>query len=227
MNYLHYRMLTLVACLMCALSLLIANTTFAQEGEGESDPKTQSESAKTDEAKKEEKEGPDAAALAAARERFGPNKATAKIGEKEIFLIGPKVEIKEDPDYPKVDELKDGEIIVMTLGQATKLSTQFDLKFGDAVIKNANFHPDYPGVYSVWIKKRGDGWNLVFNEKPDVWSTMHKDEFDVGETSDVMYFRLGQPEKSLKFDVYAEGDSGMLTIRWGKHEWKAPFTIQQ
>ena len=222
MNDLYHRMLTVAVCLMCAFAVLLTNSAFAQEGEN--DPKTESTPSGAKGSASEE--GDEDAALAAARLRFGPNKATAKVGEKEIFQIGPKVQIKEDPDYPKVDGLKDGELVVMTLGQAIKLSTQFDLMFGDTLVKNANFHPDYPGVYSLWLKKNGDGWSLVFNEKPDVWGTMHKDEFDVGETN-LAYAELDDAEEGLKFDVQADEQRGMLTITWGKHQWKAPFTIQQ
>ena len=114
----------------------------------------------------------------------------------------------------------------MTLGQAIKLSTAFDLKFGDTVVKKENFAPGYPGVYSLWIKKTGSGWTFVFNEKPDVWGTMHKDKYDVSATP-AKYSTLDEPTEGFKLDVQAEGDAGSLTIAWGEHQWSADFTIQQ
>lgn len=200
-----------------AFTFALTTPAFAQEGAD--DPKAV-EGTEDDQGG----EGDEDAALAAARRRYGPNKSTATVGEKEIFLIGGKLPIEEDPDYPNVASLKDDQILVATLGQATKLSTQFDLKFGDTIIKNANFSPNYPGVYSVWLKKKGSGWLMVFNEKPDVWGTMHKDEFDVGQAN-ATYTKLEEPKEGLKFDVKAEDGSGSLTIAWGEHQWSSAFTF--
>lgn len=204
---------------MCLL-IMITFGLNANAQEGEDDPKaSETKAAKAT-------EGDEDAAVAAARARYGPNKSTAKIGEKEIFLIASKLDPETDPDYPKIAKLKDGDIVELTLGQAIKLSTQFDLKFGKTVVKNANFAPDYPGVYSVWLKKSGSGWTMLFNEKPDVWGTMHKDKYDVGNTP-AAYSKLDEPTKGLKLDVKADENGGSLTIAFGEHQWSAPFTIQQ
>jgi hypothetical protein len=162
---------------------------------------------------------------APARQQYGPNKASVTIGMNEIFILAGRPEFQKDPGYAAINTLKNGDIVEMTLGQAIKFSTPFNVKFGSLLIKKENVAPDYPGVYSLWLKKTEKGWNLVFNEKPDIWGTMHKSQYDVGETA-LQYSAAGEPTKSLKLDMTAGNGKGELSIAWGKHKWYAPFTIE-
>ena len=215
------RVLAASLCMVWALGL--ADSAYAQETKKkESADSTDAEAVSAS----DPEEGDEDAELAAARRRYGPNKAGAKIGDDEIFLIAGRPDIEKDPAYPKVDSLKAGEIVEMTLGQAVKFSTPFDVKFGNLLIKKENVAPNYPGVYSIWMKRTSGGWSFVFNEKPDIWGTMHKSASDVGETA-ATYVALDEPVKGIKLKMSAEDGAGELSIAWGKHEWSAPFTIEQ
>lgn len=160
-----------------------------------------------------------------ARRRYGANKAKATVEGKEISVLAGRPSISKDTAYPLIDSMKTGDIVSMNLGQAIKFSTPHDCKFGNLLVKAENVAPDYPGVYSLWMKKTESGWNLVFNEKADIWGTMHNSAHDVGETP-VAYKELSDPKETLILDIEAVNGMGLLTISWGKHQWSAPFTIE-
>lgn len=214
------RVIAVTMCLMLALALGISDTASAQE------TKKKDEKAATVDPQEDEGEGDEDAEVAAARLRYGPNKASAKIGEDEIFILAGRPEVEKDTGYAAIDTLKVGELVEPSLSQAIKFSTPFNVKFGDLVVKKENVAPNYPGVYSLWLKKTADGWNIVFNEKPDIWGTMHKATSDVGETP-VVYSTLDEPTENMKFTMEAEDGKGELGISWGKHHWSAAFTIEQ
>ncbi len=203
------RILAVSACLTCMLTLAITDAVSAQETKKKASVEKANENAEA----------------APARRRYGPNKASATIGTNEIFLLAGRPEIQKDPGYTAIDTLKNGDIVEMTLGQAIKFSTPFNVKFGSLLIKKENVAPDYPGVYSLWLKKTEKGWNLVFNEKPDIWGTMHKAQYDVGETT-LQYTTVGEPAERLKLDMIAGNGKGELSITWGKHKWNVLFTIE-
>ncbi len=198
--------LAAVGCVaLIAATTLIAVPVSAQE-------KTDSKAKQTE-----------AERIAAARKRFGPTKVTAKAGDHEIFLLTSVLKA-EGVDYEAVDKLKDGQILQLTLSQSIKLSTEVSLKFGGVVAVKENYAPNYPGVYSLWIKKVGDGWKLVINNKPDLWGTMHRPSEDIGET-DLTYDTLSEPTEKLTFELTSDGTKGSLSILFGKHKWTTPFIV--
>lgn len=151
--------------------------------------------------------------------------ATLKFGDKNISMLA--AVLKADaPDYASIDKLQEGEILELTRSQAIKLKTDLPLAFGDLTLKTENVAKGYAGVYGIWIKKTADGWAWVFNEKPDVWGTMHDPAADAGEIK----VEHGTPEKTdeaMKFTIAQEGQGGTITISWGAHQWSAKFTIAQ
>ena len=203
------RLLSTSMCLALILTLQAPLTIAAQE-------------AKAEETKAE---GDEDAALAAARRRYGPNKASARVGKESIFILAGRPSIEKDPGYATIDTLKTGEILEITLGQAIKFSTPFNVKFGNLLVKKENVASNYPGVYSLWIKKTASGWNLVFNEKPDIWGTMHNSKFDIGEAT-ATHKTLSEEVEEIKLDITAENGKGSLSISWGKHQWSSAFTIE-
>jgi len=175
---------------------------------------------KTDEDKKMTEEE----RIAAARARFGPTKVVVNAGGHEIFLLTSKLKA-EGVDYESVEKLKDGDVLQLTQSQSIKLSTEATLKFGNVVAVKENYAPDYPGVYSLWLKKKsGDRWKLIINNKPDLWGTMYRPSEDVGEV-DIDYEVLTEPSEKLTFELSSNDNEGALSILFGKHKWTAPFTV--
>ncbi len=129
-------------------------------------------------------------------------------------------------DYDRLDTLADGEVLGPVYGKPFKFWTDADLAFEDAEVAAHNHGPTYPGVYSLWLKREGSGWKLVFNHLADVWGTMHMAEHDAGETP-LTFQTLAEPVEQTEGVLEVDGDGGTLTIRWGSMEWSAPFQIAE
>ena len=85
-------------------------------------------------------------------------------------------------DYPQLQKVKAGEVLRLTRSAAWKLRTEVDLIVGGELrLDTENVAANYPGVYSLWLKKTTNGWNLLANSEPDIWATMHNPDADVGE----------------------------------------------
>lgn len=154
-----------------------------------------------------------------------PGRAMIRRGGQTVKITYGNLRVGSD-DYKRLEEAKDGDVFEYTTSRAIKLSTNTDLRFGDVVVKTHNVADDYPGVYSLWLKKVGDDWHLVFNEEADVWGTMHNPEADVAEIP----LTLVKSEKETKkfiVDLERNNDQGLLKLAWGPNQWQANFTLPQ
>lgn len=158
------------------------------------------------------------------RGRFGSsNETKLALADKEIRVRfdGTKT---SDEAYALVTEPRSGQVVSFLRARPSKLWTDVDLRFGDTVIETENIAADYPGVYSLWLKKTDDGWNLVFNELADVWGTQHDPAHDVAE---VPLTVEPAPEETEELTVELEETEGggLLKIVWGDTVWQAPFRV--
>jgi hypothetical protein len=120
------------------------------------------------------------------------------------------------------DQLPSGAILPIVHGRALKLLTDRDLQFGDQRIKAGNIADNYPGAYSLWIARSGDGWTLTFNQYPDVWGTMHDASADAA-TVPLVHEQTGTPVDKLTLELTGAAGSGHLAIQAGTHRWIATF----
>jgi len=158
--------------------------------------------------------------------RPDPTEARINIDGKKI-LIGFADLSMETSDWELFQKLGDGEVFKFTLSRATKMYTDMDMTFGDIVVRTGNVADDYPGVYSLWLKKTGDGWSLVFNDQPDIWGTRYDAKFDAAEVALTFAEVKGDPQEKFVMEFDQDGDdAATLTLRWGNQEWSAPFAIQ-
>lgn len=172
------------------------------------------------------KEDTEAAERARQRRRFQTTTAAQmKVGDKSVSMLAGILKTS-GADYQSIASLKDGDILLLTHSQSIKLKTDLNLAFDGFTAKTENVAENYPGVYSLWLKRSGDGWRMVFNEKPDLWGTMHDAAADVGEIS-VAHSKLDPATESLAFALDQEGDGGILKISFGEHQWSAKFKIVQ
>ena len=110
-------------------------------------------------------------------------------------------------------------------GRATKLFTDANITLGDTLVKTENVAKDYPGVYSLWLKRVGDGWHLVFNEEPDIWGTQHNPEADVAEIP-LTLGTLEVSQDAFLIKLEKEGEtSAVLRLAWGTQEWTANLSL--
>lgn len=131
----------------------------------------------------------------------------------------------DSEDHERLEELGKSEVFSFVGGRATKLFTDVDMVFTDATVKTENAAPNYPGVYSLWLKKTADGWNLVFNEEADIWGTMHNAEADAVEIG-LVYSKLDEPAATFKVVLKKTDAGGQVIITWGEDQWTADFTAE-
>lgn len=187
-----------------------------------------------------EEETPELTPAQQRRRRFRTtDEAKLTIGDKDVKVAYSLRLLTTGPDYPGVEAAKDGQVVVLTESAPPKLKTDLSLMFGDALVKTENVAKDYPGVYGLWLKRVGEGWHLVFNEKADAWGTMHDPASDAAEI-EVEYSHDAEAAKtiaalrddpegkgaSIKAILEADGDAGgTLRIEWGAHAWTAAFKV--
>jgi hypothetical protein len=129
------------------------------------------------------------------------------------------------PDAAALAALGDGEVLALTRSMALKLKTEVELRFGaDAVARTGNVAPGYPGVYSLWLRRAGDGWRLVLNREPDIWGTMRDPAADVAEAP-LVHQRMpdADTKATLEARLDATNGGGVLAISWGTDRWIAQF----
>ena len=107
-----------------------------------------------------------------------------------------------------------------------KLRTAISLAFGDVIIATDNVAPDYPGVYGVWLRKSGDGWELALTNEPDVWGTQFDREAEVAVIP-LSSAETDDPTERFLVELTASGETGgRLDLHWGPHHWFVPFSVQ-
>lgn len=154
-----------------------------------------------------------------------PGRALMNLNGKEIKITYGNLRASAK-EAKALETLKPGEVFQFGNTRATKIFAGGDLLFGSTLIKAENAGPNYPGVYSLWLKKSEDGWNLLFNSHADIWGSMHDPEMDVAEiplessTSD-------KEESKFLIDLDQDGDEGVIRIAFGKDVWRTRFVVAQ
>lgn len=115
-----------------------------------------------------------------------------------------------------LSQLKEGSFWRMGMNQATVFTTPVDLAFGATKVAK--------GSYSLWLKKSGEKFELVFNSQTGQWGTNHdpaKDVCSVGMTS----APLPSPVETFTMDLKAAGKGGDLSLSWGATKMSAAFDL--
>ncbi len=218
------RFVWLIALFVCSVAC-VSFDAVAQEGQKGGDSAEAAENSESEAEAAEESESEEEAARARRRRMRMGNVVKMEVGDKTIAVSYGETPT-DGPDYLTLATIEDGDLVKLTKSIVTKLKTDLDLKFGDAVIKSGNVAKDYPGVYGLWLKRVDDGWHLVFNEYADVWGTQH---FPDGDVAEVPLAHAKTDETIEKYTVKLEeaDDGGTLLISWGDYQWTAAFTIAQ
>ncbi|MFB3924287.1 MAG: DUF2911 domain-containing protein [Terriglobia bacterium] len=103
-------------------------------------------------------------------------------------------------------QLAPGEVWRLGADKSTTFSTGADLVFGDLTVPK--------GDYSLWVRKEGDGWKLVFNKQHGQWGTEHNPAQDLGSTP-LKESKGEKSEEKVTIALAKEGDGGTLNIQWG------------
>jgi hypothetical protein len=127
-----------------------------------------------------------------------------------------------EKEYREMEALAPGKVVRFFDAAAIKLSTGVDLRFGELAIVKENVATDYPGVYSLWLRRTAGGWELAFNEKADVWGTQHDPGADVGAVP-LRHTTDGAPVPAFEAALDGAANLGELELRWGTHRWSVSF----
>ena len=135
--------------------------------------------------------------------------------------------IVEGPDFARLMSTRDGAVVEFAEAPALRFTIDRAVRAGKVVLRPGNQAPAFPGAYSLWLKKAGAGWRLVFNQEPDVWGSQRDPKSDVGEV-DLAYSKGGEPSRPLGVALEPMGaDRWRMVLAWGPHEWAAQFTAAQ
>jgi hypothetical protein len=113
-----------------------------------------------------------------------------------------------------LSQLKEGAFWRMGMNEATVLTTPVDLSFGTTRVAK--------GAYSLWLKKTGDAFQLVFNSQTGQWGTQHDPAKDVCSIA-LTKTDLASPVESFTIDIAPAAKGGNFGLSWGGMKLAAPF----
>jgi len=151
---------------------------------------------------------------ASAQPAGGPparGKAEMKAGAGSITIDYGRPSLK---GRDMLSQLQEGAFWRMGMNQATVLKTPVDLSFGSTKIAK--------GDYSLWLKKTGDAFQLVFNSQTGQWGTQHDTSKDVASV-DMKKTPLSSPVETLTIELTPSANGGSLDLSWGAMKLSAPF----
>lgn len=115
-----------------------------------------------------------------------------------------------------LSQLQEGTFWRMGMNQATVLTTPVDLTFGKTLVPK--------GAYSLWLKKTGDTFQLVFNSQTGQWGTQHDPAKDVCTVATTKA-ALASPVETFTIEVAPEAKGGTFDLSWGATKLTAPFEL--
>lgn len=151
------------------------------------------------------------AAPAAAQGARG--KAEMKAGSGSITIDYGRPSLK---GRDMLSQLQEGAFWRMGMNEATVLATPVDLAFGATKVPK--------GSYSLWLKKQGDKFVLVFNSQTGQWGTSHdpsKDVYSVPMAAE----SLSSPVETFTIDLKSAAKGGEVDLSWGGTKLTAGFTL--
>jgi hypothetical protein len=113
-----------------------------------------------------------------------------------------------------LSQLQEGAFWRMGMNQATVLTTPVDLSFGATRVAK--------GAYSLWLKKTGDAFQLVFNSQTGQWGTQHDPAKDVVSVA-MTKAALASPVETFTIDLTPATNGGAFALSWGATKLSAAF----
>jgi hypothetical protein len=151
------------------------------------------------------------AAPAGAQAPADRGKAEMKAGSGAITVDYGRPSLK---GRDMLSQLQDGAFWRMGRNQATVLTTPVDLSFGKTVVAKS--------AYTLWLKKAGDAFQLVFNSQTGQWGTQHDPAKDV-YTVPMTKAALAASVETFTIDLTPAGKGGSIDLSWGTTKLSAPF----
>jgi hypothetical protein len=141
------------------------------------------------------------------------SKAEMKAGTAGVTIDYGRPSLKGRDMFSRLEE---GSFWRMGMNEATVLTTPVDLVFGTTSVPK--------GSYSLWLKKDGGKFLLVFNSQTGQWGTKHdpgKDVYSVAMKSEP----LSSPVETFTIDLKGAAKGGELGLTWGAMKLSSTFTF--
>jgi Protein of unknown function (DUF2911) len=115
-----------------------------------------------------------------------------------------------------LSKLQEGSFWRMGMNEATVFTTPVDLTFGATNVPK--------GSYSLWLKKEGPKFMLVFNSQTGQWGTSHDPARDV-HSVEMKSESLSSPVETFTIDLKGTGKGGDLDLAWGGTKLSSAFVF--
>jgi Protein of unknown function (DUF2911) len=138
-------------------------------------------------------------------------KAELKAGSGEITIDYGRPSLK---GRDMLSQLQEGAFWRMGMNEATVLTTPVELSFGSTHVPK--------GAYSLWLKRAGEDFVLVFNSQTGQWGTQHdvaKDVFSVPMTK----HPLSDAVETFTMELTPGPKGGTVDLSWGAMKLSAAF----
>jgi hypothetical protein len=149
-----------------------------------------------------------------------PLRAQGERGKAELAASSGKITI--DYGRPSLkgrdmfSQLQEGAFWRMGRNEATVLTTPVDLAFGGTRVAK--------GAYSLWLKKAGESFLLVFNSQTGQWGTQHDPAKDVASVT-MAKAPLAAPVETFTMTLAPAAKGGTLDLSWGATKLSATFEL--
>jgi hypothetical protein len=142
-------------------------------------------------------------------------KAELKAGSGSITIDYGRPSLK---GRDMLSQLGSGSTWRLGMNQATVLATPADLKFGPTTVAK--------GSYSLWLKKDGAKFLLVFNTQTGQWGTQHDASKDVASV-ELKQESIASPVETFTLELTGAGKGGVFSLSWGTSKLSSAFDIAQ
>jgi hypothetical protein len=82
------------------------------------------------------------------------------------------------------------------------------------------------GSYSLWLKKEGTKYMLVFNSQTGQWGTNHDPSKDV-HSVEMTSQSLSTPVETFTIDLKGKAQGGDIDLAWGATKLSSAFVISK
>jgi hypothetical protein len=140
-------------------------------------------------------------------------KAELKVGSETMTVDYGRPALK---GRDMLSKLQEGSFWRMGMNEATVFTTPVDLSFGTTNVPR--------GSYSLWLKKEGAKYILVFNSQTGQWGTNHDPSKDV-HSVEMTSHPLSSPVETFTIDLKQQAKGGDLDLSWGETKLSSAFVV--
>lgn len=150
-------------------------------------------------------------AVAAPANAQGRGKAELKTASGAITIDYGRPSLK---GRDMLSQLRDGESWRMGMNEATVIKAPVGLKFGTTTVAK--------GSYSLFLKRSGEAFELVFNSQTGQWGTEHDPSKDLAKVP-MTKAPVEPPVETFAIALSPAANGGVLELSWGAMKLSAPF----